>query len=145
MKNIMVKINIAAVVIFSLFISTSCNKDNDTEKPAVNITSPYENQMFVQGGQLSIKAGLSDNEELKEYKIDISPVAGLNHKSSLELNGVWDTLFVNTISGTTFQINLQVPIPALANIGDYHVEVICIDKEGNEGSSLQTFKVAYSK
>lgn len=135
----------AFAFIFLAILSASCNKDKDTENPVVGINSPYENQMFVQGGQLHLQADLSDNEEIQEYEVDIHKGSVYSQKSSNNLAGTWDTVFVNSASGTSFQVDLQVPVPALADTGRYAVTLTCRDKEGNEGSALKTFRIVYAK
>ncbi|WP_448606427.1 DUF4625 domain-containing protein [Paenimyroides ceti] len=133
---------------FVLFLSgltfVSCSDDDsnslDTEKPTVQIVSPTVDQEIEPGTSISLKALLSDNEALASYKLEVhSAEDGHQHKVSTAVNAVefhYEQSFTIENGSKTFEVNQQIPVPADAKEGHYHVGVFCIDKAGNQNQQF---------
>ncbi|MDR1981597.1 MAG: DUF4625 domain-containing protein [Tannerellaceae bacterium] len=120
----------------TLFVS--CDNDEDTTKPVINLIEPEEGDVLQIGSDVHFEMELSDNDLLRSYKVDIHHnFDGHTHTSATKAgeetipfsySHAWD------ISG---QKNAsihhhEILIPENATPGDYHLVVYCTDASGNE-------------
>ena len=109
----------------------------DTVKPQINKVTINEKDHDIQvtsGTEMHIDAELSDNEELRELKIDIHDVFdGHEHGKKAE----WEQVMVIPLSGKTQDLHEHVDVPASATAGAYHAVFRVLDAEGNEGDFVE--------
>src|SRR5690606_19638314 len=87
---------IATVVMFS-----ACSKDEDTEKPVI-VAATIDDEFIAAGDELHIDLEITDNEGLKEYKIDIhDDFDGHTHGKTAAYEK-FETVIINAISGLSF-------------------------------------------
>lgn len=130
----------------------ACNKDSnkiipilasDTTKPSINLIDPVSNKVFLQGTTLALEMDLSDNKELKSYKVDI-------HKSLKNVDTA-DWSYINTwqiaAGKTSFKVkHSEIFIPTTftgkpVTAGNYEMVVTCSDISGNETMVLITISL----
>ncbi len=113
-----------------------CKKEKpDTEKPViamVKINNQGSGQINVAAGSImQIYVSITDNKNLKQFKIDIHDAFdGHGHRA----NAPFSVQNIYTISGTSFSDTKNINIPANAASGPYHLTVYAIDESGNEAS-----------
>ncbi len=124
--------------------STPESAPPDTTKPVISLTDPISNKNFILGSTLHLLMDISDNVELKSYKVDI-------HKS---LKGVVTSDWVYLITWViptgkkTYKIDHnEIVIPATitgkpVTIGNYVMVVSCMDLAGNEISTNITITLS---
>lgn len=115
-------------VLFGLLAFSACKEDKDDEAPTISVASPQDHTEYEPGESIQVKATFSDNEELSEYKIDLHVAGDHSHKRESE----WDYETTGALTGTNQTIELTIDIPADTEHGEYHLNVECLDKEGNE-------------
>jgi hypothetical protein len=120
-----------SILTFALSLALFACKKPDDIKPEITIESPSEGQGFAQNGNLIFKAKFTDDRELSQYKVDIHGAED-GHGHQLQSDVEWVEVFVGDLSGTEQKVERNLPIPANAKTGPYHVVVKCIDKAGNE-------------
>lgn len=137
-----------AAFLGALFIVSACKKEEktevDTQKPNITIETPTSTTEVVGGQLLNIRAKLTDNLNLSQYKIEIHPnFDGHSHGKTLNETVVpfeWDTL-VN-ISGKEHLVDLKIPISSNAKAGSYDLLIQCIDQAGYEAPiKFVSFKI----
>jgi hypothetical protein len=132
-----------------LIISASCKKNNTTEPPvptpdttvpSIVLTDPTPNKTLTLGSPLHLQMDLSDNVELKSYKVTIAK----------SLKGVqtsdWGYTYTWTIAAgkKTFAVNhndILIPLTVTGNqttTGNYDMTISCLDTSGNETSKSLT-------
>jgi hypothetical protein len=149
MKCICKFINI--LVVFVMVIS--CSKGGstpepivaDTTKPTISVADPTSNKSVLLGSALHLQMDLSDNVELKSYKVTIA--------KSLKGVVTSDWAFTQTwpiaAGKKSFAVNhneIVVPLTVTGNqttTGNYDLTVVCSDIAGNEISS--TLSIVLSK
>jgi uncharacterized membrane protein len=113
------------------------NEVEDTVKPQINKVTINEADHDIQvtaGTEMHIDADLSDNEELRELKIDIHDVFdGHEHGKRAE----WEEVILVDLSGKTQTLHKDVDVPASATAGAYHAVFRVLDLEGNEGDFVE--------
>lgn len=114
----------------ALFVALGACKKVDEEKPVISVASPSEGDEFSGGDLIQIRASLSDNEELSEYKVEIHEAGGHTHKRGSADEFEFEE--ITAISGTSHEISTDVSIPDSAETGEYHVLIYCTDAAGNE-------------
>lgn len=114
----------------------SCKK-KDVEAPVVTNFSFADGSttMTVDSAtNFTIKAQLSDNQNLKEVKLDIhNAFDGHGHKALTD----WSTVLIDEISGELFDYSKEITIPNDAMAGPYHVNIQVLDETGFE-TEVQT-------
>ena len=134
----------------SFVTMTSCDdKDGDTVKPVINLIEPGEGDIVEIGDEhgIHLDMTLSDNEMLREYKVDIHPVFD-GHSHSHELRApepeetTVDFYFQKSwsVAGkkNTPVHHHEIMVPANATPGEYHFMVYCTDAAGNEEYAVRT-------
>ena len=139
-----------------LFAVSSCKKSTtttdtpvvvpDTSVPVISLTDPTAGKSYVLGTVLHLQMDLSDNVELKSYKVVIA--------KSLKGVSTSDWAYTNTWNITpgkkTMAVNhneIIVPLTGAGGnqitIGNYDVTITCLDTSNNEAS--KTFLIALAK
>jgi hypothetical protein len=116
---------IATIFLFSLF-NTSCNDEEKTEKPVINILEIGLSDSHVAyiGSDLHIEA-----EIVAEGKIDVVNVEiHLEEGSSDEIEASFDEF--SGLKNTTFHKHIEIPTGTKA--GTYHLHFSVTDLEGNQ-------------
>lgn len=147
------KIVISITIIGLLASMLSCKKNKEDEpkdntKPVITIYSPSEEQVISAGSDTSIiclNANFTDDMQLKEFKINIHPAAGHNHKSIQS----WDTTLLAKdhpelqLSGLNRDIDFDILLNhfQIADTGEYHYMVYCLDAAGNEALAYRTIRI----
>ncbi|MCL6103533.1 MAG: DUF4625 domain-containing protein [Bacteroidetes bacterium] len=72
----------------------------DSTKPVINLIDPTNNKVILVGTSLALEMDLSDNKELKSYKVEI-------HKSLKNVD-TSDWIYVNTWSIAAGKTNFKV-------------------------------------
>ncbi|MCI5055603.1 MAG: DUF4625 domain-containing protein [Flavobacteriales bacterium] len=117
-------------------LAVSCKKDK--EKPTIKLESPAAGAEFKPGETINFKATFSDNEALKEYKLDIHEGGDHSHGKTTDIYDEWDYEKVGELSGTEKTIELSIVIPADLELdtAEHHTAfdlvLECTDEEGNE-------------
>ncbi len=120
----------------------SCSKDEDTDKPVIAAVT-LEDEFVAAGSEIGIILNFTDNEGLKEYKIDIhDDFDGHNHGKTAS-TVKFETVVINAISGVSLNDTVQVAVPANTTAGPYHIGVYVLDAEGNQ-SDTKTLTVFIS-
>lgn len=122
----------------TLFLLAGCDHDDDVDKesPAMVLQLPLEGSTYHAGDIFHMQMNLSDNENLKECQVRITPDSiSSGHKSVLH-GGAWEVVQTFPISGMTFAIDEHLEVPdtidqePLAH-GKYLYRVSCLDHAGN--------------
>jgi len=127
------------------YAGCSKNDDNDSTKPVITLNSPEEGEIIYAGTDTSIiclNATFSDNEKLKQYKINIHNAAGHGHKNG---NNLWDTTIVQPLDGRSRDVDFDINLANfnIADTADYHFMVYCLDEAGNESMVYRTIEVKW--
>jgi hypothetical protein len=136
---------------FILLIGFSCSKSSssaepeqsDNLKPSISLIDPSSSKVILVGSALTLEMDLSDNKELKSYKVDI--------RKSLKNVDTSDWSYVNTwqiaAGKTSFKVkHSEISIPTTVtgkNItaGNYEMVVTCSDISGNEAMTMITISL----
>ncbi|MDR2414672.1 MAG: DUF4625 domain-containing protein [Odoribacteraceae bacterium] len=129
--------NICLLAIFAL-LAAACGDDSDNTKPVINLIEPADGDTLHIGDDVHFEMELSDNEELKSYKVDIHDnFDGHTHALSRDtepesvafsFNKTWELTGKKTASVH----HHEIVIPENATPGAYHLMVYCTDAAGNE-------------
>jgi len=149
-----IKFHLIPVVLFILIISCKENEELDNTKPELMVIKPAQcAYVDMADSILEFEADVSDDVELKSYKIDIhnnfdhhthgtdnTPCDFSPDKPPVNpwlYNSTWD------LSGQkTSHINHQeILIPLDVDTGDYHMMVYVTDKSGNQSWKAIGFKL----
>ena len=121
----------------------SCKPEEvqDVERPVINnvmVNSvQQETHELTAGNSFVVQVGLTDNEDLSQLKMNVhSADDGHGHVDlpgyeGLENVGLWSYSRVFNLSGTTSSPTSTIAIPDTIT-GVWHVEIMAIDKAGNE-------------
>lgn len=125
---------------------TACKKDSgittpvvvpDTTKPIINLTDPTSNKNFILGSPLHLQMDLSDNVELKSYKVTITKSLKGIQTSDWAFSQTWPI----AAGKKTFTVNhseIIVPLTVTGNqttTGNYDMVITCTDTSGNEATT----------
>ena len=109
----------------------------DTTKPTLTLVDPTADKSFVLGKSMHLQMDLSDDVELKSYKVTIA--------KSLKGVETADWAYTNTwtipAGKKTLAVNhseITVPLTVTGKsttIGKYDLTVSCLDASGNEASA----------
>lgn len=133
-----------------LVISISCNKSStiitppDTTKPVINLIDPTPGKQVVLGTALHLQMGLSDNVELKSYKITIAKSPKGSQTSDWAFSQIWTTAAGNK-SYTVNHNEIMIPLTVAGiqtTTGNYDFTVYCTDLAGNEATTTLTIVLA---
>jgi len=125
-----------------LIVSFSCNKSStpttsDTTKPVINLIDPTPGKQVVLGAALHLQMGLSDNVELKSYKITIAKSLKGAQTSDWAFSQTW-TIAAGNKSYMVNHNEIMIPLTVAGNqttTGNYDFTVYCTDLAGNEASA----------
>mgnify|MGYP001568964648 CR=1 FL=1 len=140
------KISHLGIYLLFIFLQVSaCKKVNttipdvvpDSTKPVISLIDPTNNKVILLGTSLALELDLSDNKELKSYKVEI-------HKSLKNVD-TSDWTYVNTWTiapgKTIFKVkHSEILIPFTftsknVTTGNYEMVVTCTDTSGNEATT----------
>ena len=122
---------------------SSCKPEEvqDVERPVINnvmVNSvQQETHELTAGNSFVVQVGLTDNEDLSQLKMNVhSADDGHGHVDlpgyeGLENVGLWSYSRVFNLSGTTSSPTSTIAIPDTIT-GVWHLEIMAIDKAGNE-------------
>lgn len=150
--------SILTLFVAALFL-TACSSDDDatpdTDKPAITIIEPHNEDEFAPGGEIHFEALFTDNVELRSYKIEIhDDFDGHDHattKSSQETNEMnpwsFDETFTIPAGETSFNAEQHIDIPSVINgnpisEGRYHFGVFLTDAAGNQTEAFVEIYIA---
>jgi hypothetical protein len=133
--------------ILTLSFASCEDREGDTVKPVINLIEPEEGDILVIGEDVHFEMELSDNEMLKEYKVEIhNNFDGHPHATRADGDPVpfffeqsWD---VSGKKNATIHHH-EILIPADAAPGDYHLMVYCTDAAGNEAHIVLNVELSY--
>lgn len=128
-----------------LTIVLSCSKKNnsgetpipDASKPTISLIDPTINKTFTLGSPLHLQMDLSDNVELKSYKVTITKSLKGIQTSDWAFSQTWPI----AAGKKTFTVNhseITVPLTVTGNqttTGNYDLVITCTDMSGNEATS----------
>jgi hypothetical protein len=117
------------------FLVVSC-EESDTTKPVINLIEPEDGDSLQIGDDIHFEMELSDNEELKSYKVEIHNNFD-NHGHTRAGNSEETVAFTfektwNVSGKNTHVHHHEIFIPENATEGNYHLMVYCTDAAGNE-------------
>ncbi|MDR1863977.1 MAG: DUF4625 domain-containing protein [Bacteroidales bacterium] len=121
-------------------LSASCDDSGqgDAVKPVIELHEPAEGDVLKTGSDVHFEMDLSDDVELKSYKVNIHPnFDGHSHnKAGEETEATVDFEFERSwdVSGKKNEHvhHHEIEIPENATPGAYHLMVYCTDAAGNE-------------
>ncbi len=112
----------------------------DTTKPVINIANPTSNKNFTLGLPLHLQMDLSDNVELKSYKVIITKSLKGVVTSDWAFSQTWP-IAAGKKTFTVNQSEITVPLTVTGNqttTGNYDLTVTCTDMSGNESTTTIT-------
>lgn len=134
MKKIVTSALMLSLCMSLVFVA--CKKE-DEEKPVIKVSSPTTGKHYHHNDEIHFKAVIEDNEELKEYKIDIHYAGdGHSHKSGGD-HVKWEFEDIVSISGEKAEIDRMIKVPDNAEEGKYHFIVEATDAAGNEADFIE--------
>lgn len=134
-----------------VIILSSCSKSGssseppppDTTKPTINLIDPTSNIVFLLGSPIHLQMNLSDNAELKSYKVAITKSLKGIQTSDWAFSQTWQI----TAGKKTFTVNqseIIVPVTVTGNqttTGNYDITITCTDTSGNEATTTITIVI----
>jgi hypothetical protein len=130
----------------------SGDENGDTTRPVINLIEPAQDDVLEIGESVHFEMEVSDNDQLREYKVEIHSNFDGHQHSALragEYEGeTVDFFFEHTWSDISGKKNAmvhhhEIVIPANATPGDYHLEVFCTDASGNEAFVVRDIELSY--
>lgn len=144
------KITINTLIAFLLLVvCASCNKSStseppppatDTTKPVISLIDPALGKSYVLGTTLHLQMDLTDNTELKSYKVTIAKSLKGVETSDWAFSQTW----VIPSGKKNLAVNhneISVPTTVTGKqttTGNYEMTVFCSDVAGNEASTSVT-------
>lgn len=128
-----------------LVLVSACKKDSDTTpvvvpdttKPSVVLIDPTSNKVFILGSALHLQMDLSDNIELKSYKVVITKSLKGVVTSDWAFSQTWP-IAAGKKTFTVNQSEIIVPLTVTGNqttTGNYDMVITCTDTSGNESTT----------
>jgi len=139
-----------SLILISTFLFFQCKKEEQTSK--VEIKEVYFNKILVENeahihanDSLNIFAHLVSTEGFSEISVEIHPNFNSHLHSNARVLANSDTLKyfnVSKLSGkdTLFPV-FQNFIPATTINGEYHLEIILLDKKGKRQEKIIAFEI----
>ncbi len=132
------------VLVFLASVSIFGCSDADTEKPVltdlsitpsptIGLVCDLPDSLVIEvlsGDSIAIFMNVSDNELLRQYKIDVHSNFDCHAHAKLE-TADWSVSEVVELSGTSAQISRSILIPDSATAGTYHLSIQVADHFGN--------------
>ncbi len=103
----------------------------DSERPVVSIESPQNGDVVTTDNGIPLRAVLTDNTGLLQYKIVISGIDSLN---GIGADSTFSTILIDGIPGKpkSFIIDHTIALDENTFNGFYQLTLTCVDVEGNE-------------
>ena len=131
-----------------LLISISCKKNGttdtppvvvtpDTTKPVISLVDPTAGLSYALGAAIHLQMDLSDNVELKSYKVVIAKSTKGLQTSDWAYSNTWQ-LAAGKKSVAINQSEISIPLTFTGNqttLGNYDLTITCTDLAGNEAST----------
>lgn len=132
---------IILAMVLSLLSLNACKKDKDEEGPVINsvrINGDTDDHYHLDAGStFELTISVTDNESLKQLKIDIhSADDGHSHELTSDdgfRDGEWEVFEIVDLSGKSQTIDRSYLIPN-DQVGEFHLLIEAIDDEGNESA-----------
>ncbi len=129
-------------LLLALMVGITCSKKSsttelplpDTTKPVLSLIDPTSNKIYALGSSLHLQMDLSDNVELKSYKVTITKSLKGVLTSDWSLNQTWQ-IAAGKKTFTVNQSEIIVPLTVTGNqttTGNYDLVITCADTSGNE-------------
>lgn len=128
-------------------LSSCSNKEDDTDPVIqyVRINGTEAPEHDLEAGQtVAVSVSLTDNEELNQVKLEIHAAddghtheGGGSSEPSGPNTGVWVDSRIINLDGTSAERSVNFTVP-LDVAGYWHLEVLLIDREGNEAEEYVT-------
>lgn len=131
MKNSLASLILLALA-FTLF---SCKKE-DTAAPTISNVLVNEASSDIEiaaGTEVHFDATFADNEDLKEFKLDVHNNFDL-HDHGKTANVRFSHQQIFSISGKSSTVHEHFDVPSDASAGPYHFILKALDQEGNEST-----------
>jgi hypothetical protein len=136
-----------------LVICISCKKSDttppvttpDTTVPVITLTDPVPGKSYVLGTALHLQMDLSDNVELKSYRVTITRSLKGVQTSDWGFSQTW-SIAAGKKTLTVNHNEITVPLTVTGNqttTGNYDFTVYCTDSSNNEAS--KTFLIVLTK
>lgn len=112
----------------------------DTSKPVISLTDPALGKSYVLGSALHLQMDLTDNTELKSYKVSIAKSLKGLETSDWAFTQTW-TIPSGKKSLAVNHSEITVPTTVTGKqttTGNYELTVFCSDLAGNEASTTVT-------
>lgn len=130
-----------------LLISISCKKNGttdttpvvtpDTTKPVISLVDPTAGLSYSLGAAIHLQMDLSDNVELKSYRVVIAKSTKGLQTSDWAYSNTWQ-LTAGKKSFAVNQSEIVIPLTVTGNqttLGNYDLTITCADLAGNETST----------
>lgn len=143
-KRTMNKSNLFIPLTALLFVGllAGCSRDEDTTRPVVDLIQVNgedgEEVHLDAGTTMTVLVRVSDDEDLNQLKVNIHSAGdGHDHEGEEEEEeevfsiGNWSENYTTNLGGQSDEVNYEIDVPSDI-AGFWHLEVQCIDKEGNE-------------
>lgn len=125
------KSKILSLLILGLVIVlSSCGGDDND--PVVTISSPADDTSVAAGTTLEISGTATDDMEVTSLRVSSAT-------SALELDGEIDLSSVT--DKTSFPWRAAINLDPMLSAGEYEIDVIATDNDGNQGSDRVTFNI----
>jgi hypothetical protein len=135
------------IPVILLLITVSCKKNStqdtptpDTTVPTISLTDPTLGKTLTLGVAMHLQIDLSDNVELKSYKVVISKSLKGLETSDWAFSQTWTI----PAGKKTFAVNhneILVPLTVTGKqttVGNYDITITCLDTSNNEASKTLT-------
>lgn len=162
----MKKLFLVSILAIGTLCLISCKEQfRDTEKPVINLIAPIEDEAIKPGSDIHFDMQLSDNEALKDYKVNIHGAFD-GHTHSAPRRSPGDSIaFEQTWTEADFiKLGAKESIDGKKNAsihhhyivipekidgkplreGHYHFVVYCTDRAGNESKVAREIKISYT-
>lgn len=116
----------------------------DTTKPVISLIDPSLGKSFVLGSSLHLQMDLSDNSELKSYKVSIAKSLKGLETADWVFSQTWNIPAGKKTLGVNHS-EITVPTTVTGKqttTGNYEMTVVCADAAGNEASVSLTIALA---
>ena len=143
------------VSLLLLFFVLACKKNSTTEQPvptpdttvpAISLVDPVAGKNYILGAALHLQMDLSDNVELKSYKITITK----SSKGLQTSDWAYDVTTTIPSGKKTLSVNnsdITVPLTVTGNqttTGNYDLTVTCYDTSSNQTAVTLTISLSKS-
>ena len=132
-----------------LVFCVSCKKSStaeppppaaDTTKPVISLIDPALGKSYVLGTTLHLQMDLTDNTELKSYKVTIAKSLKGVETSDWAFTQTWS---ISSGKKTLAVNHSEITVPTTVTgkqttTGNYEMTVFCSDVAGNEASATVT-------